>query len=49
MTYWDTKYDKDEKWCKNMGKMERDATICNCSHVTKCDKNTKNPKNPIGF
>ncbi len=43
------KYDKDEKWCQNMGKVERDATICNCSHVTKCDKNTKNPKNPIGF
>ncbi len=43
------KYGKDEKWCQNMGKMERDAKICNCMHVTKCDKNTKNPKSPIRF
>jgi hypothetical protein len=27
-----------------MGKMESDAKICNCRHVTKCDKNTKNSK-----
>jgi hypothetical protein len=27
----------------------KEMLICNCSHVTKCDKNTKNPKNPIGF
>jgi hypothetical protein len=39
-----------KKWCQNMGKMERDAKIRNCRHVTKCDKkNTKNPKSPIGF
>jgi hypothetical protein len=30
-------------------KMKNDAKICNCRHVTKCEKNTKYPKNPIGF
>jgi hypothetical protein len=34
---------------QNMIKMKSDAKICNCQHVTKCDKNTKNPKSPIGF
>jgi hypothetical protein len=34
---------------QNMIKMKSDAKICNCWHVTKCDKNTKNPKSPIGF
>ncbi len=29
---------------KNMGKMERDAKICNCRHVTKCDKKYKKSK-----
>ncbi len=49
MTYWDTKYGKDEKWCQNRGKMERDTKIWNCRHATKCDQNTKIPKSPIGF
>ncbi len=34
---------------QNMGKMESDAKICNCRHVTKYEKNTKYPKSPIGF
>jgi hypothetical protein len=36
-----TKYGKDEK---------RYTKICNCSkHVTKCEKNIKTLKSPIGF
>jgi hypothetical protein len=35
------KYGKDEK---------RYTKICNCSrHATKCDKNIKSSKSPIGF
>jgi hypothetical protein len=34
---------------QNMVKMKRDAKICNCMHVTKCDKKPKNPKSPIKF
>jgi len=32
-----------------MPKMERDAKICNYRHLTKCDKNTDNPKSSEGF
>ncbi len=43
------KYGKDAEWWKNMRKMERDAKICNCRHLTKCVKNTKYPISSIGL